>query len=909
MSLNNNINNNSSFISSLEKKGIVDSTKNFLRNALYEKLKNSNNIPEESKLKLYPSNFNIEDQNLYTMFKLEYTIIEDFLIRTKLNFTHSIFNKEIKSIINPLIPLDDYELMSLLGLNLKELNTFRFKWNNSNDSSDLIKSTYLYQILNSHTKLMKIDEECQTNSAPILDDALYSPDVRVGPSSPFDIEIRLKNIEEKYNRKRKEENDIFQIENRLKKYKEEIEQKYEQELKNEKERFKITELSQMRIEERKKYANELEKVREEYEEEKKKYYEECKKLQNELEKREKQLEKEYEERNNLMKKRYEEKEKNLEYKENYLEKKYKNDMDISVQRIKFNEELNSLKESILNTEKDKKNIIKINKQEINPLINNEIDYLKKEIEEIKNTLLNKQPLKNNYMKKDEDKKYNINNIKPSKESVLNSLNLLTKNNNSNVLNKSKSSNSPSGSGNFNNKIQTKNDRRKRLEELEDEEYKLNNQMREDFQKILHGDGPILLMGKDDLNQRNLKNNYEIFIEQYKPKEIYNNIKKNDIEEEKTNRNTKEKNNNENNKYNYNINLENIISNNKNEYNDNFKNNYDYNNKNIEKNNYNKDNINNHVEIKNDNNINPISYNIKNNENEAVNRNNINNINSIGNTQNKEIDLNKNKDIIQNNKDSKSQNNIGGYNYGGYNFNNNKDSTSQNNIGGYNYGGYNFNNNNNNNNNLYNYQTKNSASGSIIEEKIEGDNNNNKKDTSVRKNNIKNSNKYQTEKNAITEDIEGESGGSNNNSKEINKNQNNNINVNKSNKFNNYDFDYNDIIDDKNEIEENINYEASVNNKDDLSDKKKMEMESISVIAKKQEVSESAGGFGGIFQLQSHAGGFGINDKESYPEFELSKGKNNSNNKKGNDKQIKFMQQNKKDEAEDIEEKTDSDEQF
>ena len=155
-----------------------------------------------------------------------------------------------------------------------------------------------------------------------------------------------------------------------------------------------------------------------------------------------------------------------------------------------------------------------------------------------------------------------------------------------------------------------------------------------------------------------------------------------------------------------------------------------------------------------------------------------------------------------------------------------------------------------------------------------------------------SNRYQNEtKNPIKE--ESESSGSNNNSKEINNKNNNiknNINVNKSNKFNNYD--NNEIIDVKNddEIEENINYEAS-GNKDDLSDKKKMEMASISGIAKKQEFSESAGGFGGLFQLQSHAGGFGMNDKESYGDFELSKGKNNVNNKRGNEKQSKFNTQN------------------
>ena len=199
MSLNNNIN-NSEFISSLERKGVIDQTKNFIRNALYEKLKN-NNIPEETKLKLYPSNFNIDDQNLYTMLKLEYILIDDFLIRTKLIYTHSIFNNEIKSLIKPLIPLDDIELVSLLGINMKELNELRYKWNNSNDSLDQIKSTYLYQILNSHTKIMKIDEDTQTNDLPIFDNALYSPDIRVGVTQPIDIELRLKNIEEKYNKK------------------------------------------------------------------------------------------------------------------------------------------------------------------------------------------------------------------------------------------------------------------------------------------------------------------------------------------------------------------------------------------------------------------------------------------------------------------------------------------------------------------------------------------------------------------------------------------------------------------------------------------------------------------------------------------------------------------------------------
>ena len=877
MSLNNNIN-NSEFISSLERKGVIDQTKNFIRNTLYEKLKN-NNIPEETKYKLYPSNFNIDDQNLYTMFKLEYTLIDDFLIRTKLNYTHSIFNNEIKSLIKPLIPLDDIELMNLLGINMKELNELRYKWNNSNDSSDQIKSTYLYQILNSHTKIMKIDEVIQTNDLPIFDNALYSPDVRVGVTQPIDIELRLKNIEEKYNKKIKEENNINLIENRLKEYKDDLDKRYEKDLKNEIDRFKNYELSKVRIDEKKKYSIELEKVRDNYQEEYNKKYEELKRLQKELEDRESKLQNEYEERYKQLKKRYEEKEKALDAKENYLEKKYKNDMDISAQKIKFKEELvNSLmKESLFN---DKENNNKGLNKHNNKEINNEIDFLKKEIEQLKDLMI-KQPLKNNYVKKEEDKKnyyYISNNVKPSKESVLNSLNLLAKTNNSNNLNKSKSSNSPSGSGiiNNNNKIQYKNDRRKILEELEEEQYKLNNQMREDFQKILHGDGPIMIMDKDDLNNINLNNNYNIDTNKYKPKEIYD-FKNYKIEEIKNNNYVKDNNiyvkDNDND---FNRNLDNNIVNNKNEYNNN------YNNLNYENNNYfndfsNKQNI----EIKKDLNENNINNNININDNKNFKNNNINDDNIDISKKRENNSINNNINKIK--KDTTPQNNIGGYS----------------NIGGYNLAGYNF---SSNNNNLYNYPIKSNTSNSIIEENIEAEGF--KKENSIKKNNILSSNKYQNDKNAIKEENEEQSAGSINNSKEMNNKQNinNNINI-KESKFNNYDYNE-DINDVKNydEIEENINYEMSAN-KDDLSDKKKMEMASISGIPKKAEVSESAAFFGGIIQMQSHAGGLGNNEKESFPDFELSKGKNNSKNKKGNEKQNKFNQQNPY--SEDIQEEINS----
>lgn len=838
MDINNNNVNNSSLISSLEKKGVVDLTKDFIRNTLYEKLKN-NKMINDTKPILSPSNYNIDDINLFTMVKLEYTLIEDFLIRTKLHYTHSIFNNEIKSIIKPLIPFDDSELISLLGINFNELNSLRFNWNNSNDISSQVKSTYLYQLLNSHTKITKIDNESQTYDMPINELALYNQDVRVEVPNPSDIQIKLKNIENKYNRKLKEETDILLVENRFKRYKDEIDKKYEEELKIEMERFKSDELSKMRMEENEKYLKKLEVIRNDFENEYKKKYEELKNVQKAMEERESKLKEEYKERYNQLNTIYEGKEKNLEYKEKYLDQKYKNDMDVSAQRIRFNEELNSIKETILNNEKENQN--KNNYQNNNSLINNEIDIIKKEINDIKNNLINKPSyLKNNYIKQEEEKKININinsNIKPSKESVVNNLNILAKSIN-------KSSQSQSGSGVYRN--QNKKERRKIIEDLEEEQYKLNNQIREEFQKILDTDFPLLIEKDEYANLRNNKNtNSDFLINQYRDKYIYNND------------------NNKDNK-NYNVNQNNNIYNNydKNKDNDAYNNVY-----NIEYNKSSNKNYNNsdkNKEEKNDEPFNNSNNNSKKKQNNSINKSNNQNI----------------KDA------SPKNNNIGGFN-----------------IGGFNIGNYNF---SSKNNNIYNYPIKSQNSESIIEENLEGETNQKKENSIKKNNNFINSNRYKnkTTKNAIQEENEEifqESGGSNN-SKQNNKyDNNNNLNVNKSNKFNNYD--YNDIIKNEDEIAEDINY-----GNDDLSGKKKMDISgSISGIAKKQEgVSESAGGFGGLLQLQSHAGGLGINDKESYGDFDFSKGKNNNiNNKKGNDKgyQNKYNVQNyqKNEYSEDIQE--------
>ena len=791
---NNDINIDKKASTFKEKEGISDLTKNFIRNALNDKLIKK----EEQKLKLNPSNFNIDNQNLYTMLKLEYTLIDDFLIRTKLNFTRNIFNNEMKSILKPLIPLEDGELASLLGINLNELSSIRFKWNkNVSNTEDIISSTYLYQILNKHTKIMKIDSECQTQGYNNMAQSMYQNQ---------NVDDILKKIEDKYEQRAKEKYDFFALEKKFVKYKEELDSRYETELKNEIERFKTVELSQMRIEENKKYLMRIEKLRDEYQEEYNRKYEEIKKLKKELQERESNIYKEFEERNNKLKKNYEEKEKILEEKRIFLEKKYKSDKnETSVQIIKFNEELEDLKKSFIKSENEKK-LINIKKdQELNPIINNEINNLKNQIEEIKSTLLKK----NNYIK--EEDKTNINyenkkNIKPSKKSVINSLELFAKNNNNyinnvNLTNKSKSSNSPSGSGaynsnsytnyNINTKIQNRKERMKIIEKIEEEEFQLNNNFREEFMKIIHDDQPIIMLDKD-LRKINQENNAKKVVK-FKSNEIENNS------------------------------------------------------------------INNIYNIKNS-----VNYKEKEKDN-----NDFNNKEDLAKNEKRTI-----KDIkIE--KEDKKENNIGGFNIEGFNKNIN--------IG----------------NNLYNYPIK-GESESVIEENIEGGENMNSihQKKEIKKNNIINSNKYQDQTNPIKEEFEGESGGSNNNSKENinnnnlnNKNINNNLNVNKSNnKFNNYDlgeYEYkndskNDEVKNEGEIEEEIiNYGIS-GGIDDLSvkkkDKDKIISASISGIAKKQyEVSESAGGFRGLLQMQGH--GF----KDEKDEFEFSKGKNNNINNNMNQK--------------------------
>ena len=239
----NNINNEVKSKTFKEKEGISDVTKNFIRNALNKDFMNSG----EQKIQINPSNFSIENQNLNTILKLEYTLINDFLIRTKLNFTRNIFNNEMKSIMKPLIPLEDKEISKLLGLDFNELYNMRFQMNkDSQKIEDIITSSYLYHILNMNINKKKTEPEPQIDkkSNDEVENQIYQSN---------DIDNILKKFDDMYEQKIKEKNKFFELEKKFGKYKEEMDLRYETDLKNEIERFKTVELSQMRIEENKKY--------------------------------------------------------------------------------------------------------------------------------------------------------------------------------------------------------------------------------------------------------------------------------------------------------------------------------------------------------------------------------------------------------------------------------------------------------------------------------------------------------------------------------------------------------------------------------------------------------------------------------------------------------------------------------
>ena len=465
---------NKSLLSSLEKRGLLEMTKAYFRTNLIESLK------KDDFYKTAPSGFNninqqiIKDPKTISILRLQYSLINDFLIRTKMTYTQNILSNEIKSLMENNIPLTDTEIIRTLNLNSKQISNARLNSSLKSGPNDLIKNTYLYHLINLHSNLTKIDGEAQT---------LFYDEKNQKSNKAIDLEKELRKIDEKYN-KIIDINKVIPFsklnEKKFLEYKEECDNKYKEDLKSEMERFKNIEISQMRLDENKNYVTKIEKIREEYEQIYEKKNEEIQKMKQLLEEKEKMLEKQQDQ-------------KTLENNELILSQ-LKKIRDDSEQRI--NEYINEI-----NKINNEKNLLEQTIENMKEKF--DLD-LKSQIAKIKNNYMEQLATERSLLKEESEreKKIMINNYtnkayrKESLEENKNNTNVNI-NNNSIYLKNS----------NLNKKIaEDFHNRRKRLEEIDEEQERFNNRMKYEFNEIINEHVPLVLLNQEEIDQ--IKNNNE-----------------------------------------------------------------------------------------------------------------------------------------------------------------------------------------------------------------------------------------------------------------------------------------------------------------------------------------------------------------------------------------------------------------
>ena len=354
----------------LEKNGMLSLTKSIIQNKLLDTLK-SQSTTYSSLIKTSDQKIN---SNIYSLIRLSFSIISDFLSKLNLTYSLSAFNNESKDLFsNTFITYTESEIINLLNINIMEiehlkksiLSTTKDSLSSNNGN---ISSTFLFYLLEKNSIIYKQDVESQTDSNLLNVEKKYN-------NNFSSIEEKLKQIEDKNNKKiNLKEILSFQLtENKFIKYKEECDKRYEEQLNNEINRFKNFELSEMRIEENKKYSEKILKLREDYEKEFKEREERLKKELDELKERELQLEKEYEMKLNQERIKIENIINLLKNKENSFDLKYKNELD----------ELKTQKESL----KLKEEEIKLIKESHNSKIKNEIEKFKNDYDK---SLIDKQ---------------------------------------------------------------------------------------------------------------------------------------------------------------------------------------------------------------------------------------------------------------------------------------------------------------------------------------------------------------------------------------------------------------------------------------------------------------------------------------------------------------------------------------
>ena len=466
---------NKSLLSSLEKRGLLETTKAYFRTNLIESLN------KDDFYKTAPLGFNnlnqkiIKDPKIISILRLQYSLINDFLIRTKMTYTQNILSNEIKSLLENNIPLTDSEIIRILNLNIKQISNSRLNSNLKSGPNDLIKNTYLYHLINLHSNLTKIDGEAQT---------LFFDDKNKKSNKAIDLEKELRKIDEKYNNII----DINKIvpfnklnEKKFLEYKEECDNKYKEDLKSEMERFKNNEISQMRLDENKNYVKKIEKIREEYEQMYEKKNEEIQNMKKLLEEKEKMLEKEQ-------------------------DKKILENNEIIISQLKKIREDSEQRINQYINEIDKINNEKALLEQTIENMKEKFDLdLKSQISKIKNNYMEQLATEKSLLKEESEreKKIMINNYtnrvyrKESLEENKNNNANININNNSIYLKNS----------NFSNKklAEDFHNRRKRIEEIDEEQERINK-MKYEFKDIINEHVPIVLLNQEEIDQ--IKNNNE-----------------------------------------------------------------------------------------------------------------------------------------------------------------------------------------------------------------------------------------------------------------------------------------------------------------------------------------------------------------------------------------------------------------
>ena len=106
----------------LEKNDMISLTKSYIQNKLLDSLK--------SQTTTYSSLIKTSDQkinsNIYSMIRLSFSLISDFLSKMNLSYSLSTFNNESKDIFsNKIITYTESEIINLLNINIFEIENLK----------------------------------------------------------------------------------------------------------------------------------------------------------------------------------------------------------------------------------------------------------------------------------------------------------------------------------------------------------------------------------------------------------------------------------------------------------------------------------------------------------------------------------------------------------------------------------------------------------------------------------------------------------------------------------------------------------------------------------------------------------------------------------------------------------------